>query len=61
MSLGLVDSENKKTYLFEATPDFPKQMKALKRISQSEKEIADGIFFTHAHIGHYTGLMYLGK
>ena len=21
----------------------------------------DGIFLTHAHIGHYTGLMYLGK
>lgn len=21
----------------------------------------DGIFITHAHIGHYTGLMYLGK
>ena len=21
----------------------------------------DGIFLTHAHVGHYTGLMYLGK
>jgi pyrroloquinoline quinone biosynthesis protein B len=61
VSLGLIDSENKKTYLFEATPDLPKQMKALKRISKSEKELADGIFLTHAHIGHYTGLMYLGK
>ena len=27
----------------------------------SNKEIADGIFLTHAHIGHYTGLMFLGK
>ena len=27
----------------------------------SDKELADGIFITHAHIGHYTGLMYLGK
>lgn len=24
-------------------------------------EVVDGIFLTHAHIGHYTGLMYLGK
>jgi len=61
VSLGLIDSENKKTYLFEATPDLPKQMKALKRISKSEKELSDGIFLSHAHIGHYTGLMYLGK
>ena len=29
--------------------------------AQSNKEIADGIFLTHAHIGHYTGLMFLGK
>ena len=27
----------------------------------AEKETPDGIFLTHAHIGHYTGLMYLGK
>ena len=25
------------------------------------KETPDGIFVTHAHIGHYSGLMYLGK
>lgn len=37
-------------------------MKALKEFGvQSEKELADGIFLTHAHMGHYTGLMYLGK
>ena len=23
--------------------------------------LIDGIFLTHAHIGHYTGLMYLGR
>jgi pyrroloquinoline quinone biosynthesis protein B len=28
---------------------------------QSTNELVDGIFLTHAHIGHYTGLMYLGK
>eukprot|EP00957_Ditylum_brightwellii_P156501 11911053-Ditylum_brightwellii.AAC.1 len=25
------------------------------------KKTPDGIFLTHAHIGHYTGLMYLGR
>lgn len=62
VSLGLIDPENKATYLFEATPDMPEQMKMLKGYASfSEKETPDGIFLTHAHIGHYTGLMYLGK
>ncbi len=60
--LGLVDPLNKKNYIIEATPDLPQQLKALKRYSSfSNKETPDGIFVTHAHIGHYSGLMYLGK
>jgi pyrroloquinoline quinone biosynthesis protein B len=66
VSLGVYDAQTGKKYLFEATPDMPEQMKALKRFgvesgSDSDSELADGIFITHAHIGHYTGLMYLGK
>lgn len=61
VSLGIVDSETNKTFLFEATPDITTQLKNLKQIANSEKELPDGIFLTHAHIGHYTGLMYLGK
>jgi pyrroloquinoline quinone biosynthesis protein B len=61
VSLGLIDASNNKTFLFEATPDMPSQLKKLKQLSRSEKELPDGIFLTHAHIGHYTGLMYLGK
>lgn len=62
VSLGIVDGEHKKKYIIEATPDFPKQAKALKNYDLSiPGEIPDGIFLTHAHIGHYTGLMYLGK
>ncbi|ALM09288.1 pyrroloquinoline quinone biosynthesis protein PqqB [Sediminicola sp. YIK13] len=62
VSLGVVDSDHKKKYLFEATPDISKQLKALKNYDTSIKEeMPDGIFLTHAHIGHYTGLMYLGK
>jgi pyrroloquinoline quinone biosynthesis protein B len=61
VSLGIIDHENQKTFLIEATPDISSQLKNLKRISGIDKELPDGIFLTHAHIGHYTGLMYLGK
>ena len=61
VSLGLIDPEYQKTFLFDATPDISKQLKILKNSSKVPKELPDGIFLTHAHIGHYTGLMYLGK
>lgn len=62
VSLGIVDPQNKMNWLFEATPDITSQMKLLKTHSTfSTKETPDGIFLTHAHIGHYAGLMYLGK
>ena len=61
VSLGIIDQENNKTFLFEATPDMPTQIKLLKKYANAEKETPDAIFLTHAHIGHYTGLMYLGK
>ena len=62
VALGLLDVTNNKRFLFEATPDLPRQMKALKNYGlPADKEMADGIFLTHAHIGHYAGLMYLGK
>ena len=62
VSLGLIDAENKKTIVFEATPNLSTQLKDLKRLAPWDaNELPDGIFLTHAHIGHYTGLMYLGK
>ncbi len=61
VSLGIIDHEEEKTYLLEATPDMPSQLKVLKRHSGIDKELPDGIFLTHAHIGHYIGLMYLGR
>lgn len=62
VSLGLYDAMSGKKYLFEATPDITQQMKYLSEYSdQTDKEVPNGIFLTHAHIGHYTGLMYLGK
>jgi pyrroloquinoline quinone biosynthesis protein B len=42
--------------MIDATPDFPAQLHAL-----TGGRAPDGIFLTHAHIGHYTGLIYMGK
>ncbi len=63
ISLGLIDKQMNKKYMFDATPDISRQMKALKMKAgaKNAKEIVDGIFLTHAHIGHYMGLAYLGK
>lgn len=62
VSLGIVDPGSQKTFLIEATPDFTTQIKALSQQAPFDaSELPDGIFLTHAHIGHYTGLMYLGK
>ena len=60
-SLGLVDPMTNQRWMFEATPDFRKQWYALDtRAGRREKRVPDGIFLTHAHMGHYTGLMFLG-
>ena len=44
--------------MLDATPDFPGQLAALQ---QAGGVTLAGICLTHAHIGHYTGLIYLGK
>ena len=62
VSLGLLDGQASKYYLFEATPDIAIQMALLRdRATFQAKGSPDGIFITHAHIGHYSGLMYLGR
>ena len=58
--LGLVDQDAKSKWLFDATPDISKQTQLLKSNHLDNNKVIDGIFLTHAHIGHYTGLMYLG-
>ena len=55
-SLGIVDPNSKEAWMIDATPDFPHQLKKL-----SDENKVKGIFITHAHIGHYSGLMYLGR
>ena len=57
-SLGIVDPNSNETWMIDATPDFPKQ---LEMLTGNNIEKLKGIFLTHAHIGHYTGLMHLGR
>ena len=63
-SLALIDHEKGKRYLFEATPDIREQIQYLDEHFPVENKQGlgiDGIFLTHAHIGHYAGLMFLGR
>ncbi len=62
-ALALVDHENDKRYLFEATPHLTAQLQRLDSMAPSAAPGLgiDGIFITHAHIGHYAGLMFLGR
>lgn len=58
--IAVVDPVSQEKFLFDCTPDFPAQLRLLDSIYPATK-IIDGIFLTHAHIGHYTGLMFLGR
>jgi pyrroloquinoline quinone biosynthesis protein B len=61
-SLALVDPSTKKWWLFEATPDIKEQLHLFQQITKEAYSfLPDGIFLTHGHIGHYTGLMELGR
>jgi pyrroloquinoline quinone biosynthesis protein B len=59
VSLGLTDQESGQNWLFEATPDLTAQLQQLQRASGSTN--LSGIFLTHAHMGHYAGLLQLGR
>ena len=57
-SVMLINNKNNESYLFDASPDINKQLNFMgDRIKKDLK----GVFLTHAHIGHYTGLMYFGR
>jgi len=55
-SLGLVNRAIGRAYLFDSTPDMVSQLGTL-----TGGKAPAGVFLTHAHIGHYTGLMYFGR
>jgi len=61
-SLALIDEKSKQWWLFEATPDMDKQLHLFQQLTNGQfPYLPEAIFLTHAHIGHYSGLMYLGR
>ena len=60
-SIAVVDPLERKYILFEASPDLPYQLNYLEKEIFNEFLLPESIYITHAHIGHYTGLMYFGR
>ncbi len=64
-SLAVLDKASRRWLLIDATPDFPAQLERmaarLEGAGSHGAPLMDGVVLTHAHIGHYTGLMYLGR
>jgi pyrroloquinoline quinone biosynthesis protein B len=64
-SLALVEPSTERFYLVDATPDITRQIDLIThpafRRRARERRPFDGIFLTHAHIGHYAGLALLGN
>ena len=57
-SLALGDPVTNQKWIFDATPDLTEQLHETDKFQAGN---LSGIFLTHAHTGHYTGLMYLGR
>ena len=55
--IGIRDNVHNQAWMIDATPDFKDQLEILLKDRYEFK----GVFLTHAHMGHYTGLMQLGK
>jgi len=60
-SIGVIDKATHEKWLFDATPDITYQLDELTHNHVNNQKIINGVFLTHAHIGHYTGLMYLSR
>jgi pyrroloquinoline quinone biosynthesis protein B len=59
-SIAVVDEQAKSKFLFDATPDMREQLYELNLVAPDGEYSLDGVFLTHGHIGHYTGLMHFG-
>ena len=60
-SIAVIDRERGKKYLFDATPDMPEQLYELHRLAPDSEYALEGVFLTHAHMGHYAGLVHFGR
>lgn len=61
-SLAIIDPVSGERWIIDATHDFREQLKMLDtHFGAKNKYGINGIFLTHGHIGHYTGIMQLGR
>ncbi|MCF8223573.1 MAG: hypothetical protein K9J25_10530 [Bacteroidales bacterium] len=62
VSLALVDPISQQWYLFEATPDIKEQLHLFRQLTSGKYDyLPRAVFVSHAHIGHYPGLMQFGR
>ena len=59
VSLGIIDHTQQTFWMVDATPDFPQQLQMLRE--RAPGATFAGLILTHAHMGHYTGLIHLGR
>ena len=61
--LAIVDPDTHQRWILDCTPNFPQQLALLDKLEPKVEggPLVDGIFLTHAHIGHYSGLIHLGR
>jgi len=60
-SIAIVDNMENECWVIDVTPDFPEQLHLIDEITNSNNPVTiNGVFLTHAHIGHYAGLIHLG-
>ncbi|MDG1032024.1 MAG: MBL fold metallo-hydrolase [Flavobacteriaceae bacterium] len=59
-SIGITNLKYDTNYLIDATPDVNFQLESLIG-SANPSEKLNGIFLTHAHMGHYVGLLNFGR
>lgn len=57
--LAIVDPETHERWLVDATPDLRAQLHQLDMLAPPAT--LSGLLLTHAHMGHYTGLLQLGR
>lgn len=60
-SLAVINDDDNSVYLIDCSPDFKEQMQLIRDYFNGNEFELKGIFLTHAHIGHYTGLSDLGR
>ena len=58
-SLAICDPAGNQRWIIDCTPSFPQQLALLEKTAPLNG--IPGFLLTHAHTGHYTGLIHLGR